>query len=67
MTELTWHPTHHIYNREHHRHYKVMLCDGVAYTQDEWNTESQADYERDKDGYWYFQGDPFKGTIREIK
>ncbi len=44
----------------------VMLVDGVAYQQCEWDALDSADYERDEDGRWLFQGQPFSGTVERI-
>jgi len=47
--------------------YHVMLDDGPAYTEDEWNTDSQADFERTEDGSWLFQGQSFRGKVTSLK
>ena len=44
----------------------VMLVDGVAYQQSEWDALDSADYERDESGRWLFQGQPFAGTVERI-
>jgi hypothetical protein len=46
---------------------EVMLIDGAAYTREEWESETMADYERDESGAWTFQGEPFACTVSEIK
>jgi hypothetical protein len=60
----TFRPTHRITtDRET---VDVMLVDGVAYQQCEWEATDAADYERNKSGIWTFQGQPFTGTIERI-
>lgn len=60
-----WIPTHQI--RTSGVETPVMLSDdGAAYTKDEWDTTSPADYER-RDGQWLFQGQAFNGTVQAIK
>jgi hypothetical protein len=44
----------------------VMLIDGAAYQQCEHEATDAADYERDEDGRWLFQGRPFTGTVERI-
>lgn len=44
---------------------KVMLYHGAAYTEQEWNRCLPADYERQEDGSWTFQGKPFAGTVEK--
>lgn len=44
----------------------VMVVDGAAYTQAEWESASPADYERSDCGVWTFQGQPFAGNVAEI-
>ena len=46
---------------------EVKLVDGAAYTREEWESETVADYERDESGAWTFQGEPFNCTVREIE
>ena len=46
---------------------EVMLIDGAAYTREEWQSETAADYEREESGAWTFQGEPFNGTVSEIE
>lgn len=41
----------------------VMLVDGAAYTQAEWDSESQADYEVNDQCEWLFQGKAFTGQV----
>ena len=43
----------------------VALVEGVAYTIEEWEAESSADWERAEDGSWLFQGQaaPGNGTV----
>lgn len=48
---------------------EVMLIDGAAYTGEEWESATMADYERDDSGpwpIWTFQGEPFVGIIDEV-
>jgi hypothetical protein len=45
---------------------EVMLVDGVAYQQCEWDFLDSAEYERDENGRWLFQGQPFTGTVERI-
>jgi len=45
----------------------VMLVDGAAYTQAEWDSSSAADYERSEDGKWTFQGEAFDGTVSKLE
>ncbi|NDC64553.1 MAG: hypothetical protein EBZ59_11345 [Planctomycetia bacterium] len=45
----------------------VMLSDdGAAYTREEWESETAADYERNDDGEWTCQGKPFSGTVEVL-
>jgi hypothetical protein len=46
-----------------------MLCDGVAYTREEWDSETLADWSVDDDGAWLFQGraHPTAGTVTVTK
>lgn len=44
----------------------LLNWDGAAYTVEEWLYETMADYERDEDGRWTFQGAPFDGRVEEI-
>ena len=44
----------------------VMLIGGAAYQQCEHEATDAADYERDEDGRWLFQGRPFTGTVERI-
>lgn len=46
--------------------YEVMLVDGAAYTQAEWDSESQADYEVNDQGEWLFQGQAFSGEVVSV-
>lgn len=40
----------------------VMLTnDGAAYTRSEWDANITSDWERDRDGKWWFQGSPSPG------
>ena len=66
MTETAFCPTHRITLRSGEVE-EVMLVDGAAYTREEWDSETQADYERDEAGAWTFQGQPFACSISEIK
>lgn len=63
MTKFT--PTHRI-TRPDGRSIDVMLCDGAAYTADEWTSATTADYERDDAGQWTFQGEAFTGEIEPV-
>lgn len=45
---------------------EVQLVDGAAYTAEEWESETAADYERDEAGNWTFQGAAFAGAVRPI-
>ena len=44
----------------------VCLEGGAAYTQDEWYACENADYERQDNGDWTFQGQPFTGTVKAL-
>jgi len=56
----------------------VSLCDdsgesayhggasGPAYTEQEWHTCSNADYERQPDGSWTFLGQAFSGSVESV-
>jgi hypothetical protein len=57
-------PTHRIENDR--ETVEVMLVDGVAYQQCEWDAIDSADYEQDEDGRWLFQGQLFAGTVERI-
>lgn len=46
---------------------EVMLIDGAAYTRSEFEAESRADYERQEDGSWTFQGQAFAGSVRVVR
>jgi hypothetical protein len=46
---------------------EVMLVDGAAFTSEEWESETMADYERSEGGAWTFQGEAFSCTVEEIK
>jgi hypothetical protein len=41
-------------------------CAGPAYTEQEWRTCTNADYERNSDGTWTFQGQPFAGMVSRL-
>ena len=46
---------------------EVCLVDGGgAYTLEEWESGTLADYERTDDGAWTFQGEPFAGTVEAL-
>ncbi len=65
--DKTFKPTHRVYFRTDEGFadpIEVMLIDDIAYDQDEWATESPADFER-VDGEWRFQGQPFTGHVEE--
>lgn len=66
MTEKKFQPSHRITLRGGEVS-EVLLVDGAAYTQDEWESETAADYERHQNGDWTFQGKPFAGTVSEIQ
>lgn len=71
MSKYTFRPTHdiHITHRDgSHTIVRVRLVDGVAYTLDEWEAESLADWERQDDGTWTFQGraTPAVGDIVQV-
>ena len=59
---MDWIPTHAIDLGEGVK-VKVMLADGAAYTRAEWLAGVPADYERDDNGDWLFQGQPFAGRV----
>ena len=60
----TFRPTHRITtDRET---VDVMLIEGAAYQQCEWDAVDAADYERADDGRWLFQGQPFAGSVKPI-
>ena len=59
-----WCPTHEI--QHDGRAVFVQLHEGSAYTLDEWQSSTSADYERQDDGSWTFQGQPFNGTVRRL-
>jgi hypothetical protein len=60
----TFNPTHRI--TTHRETFDVMLVDGAAYTAAEWNAALAADHERNDDGEWLFQGQPFSGIVDPI-
>ena len=66
MTKTKFQPSHRITLRSGEVE-EVMLVDGAAYTREEWESETVADYERDENGAWTFQGEPFACTVEEIK
>ena len=41
-----------------------LVDDGAAYTADEWASETPAEYERQDDGSWTFQGQAFNGSVK---
>jgi hypothetical protein len=68
-----WNPTHEITikrldtgKRELTR---VMLIDGAAYTESEWDAEDKADWTITDDGAWAFQGrpSPYDNTTVSIR
>jgi hypothetical protein len=65
MTKPAFQPSHRITLRSGEVE-EVMLVDGAAYTAAEWESATLADYERDEDGRWTFQGEPFACTVEEI-
>ena len=60
----TFRPTHRITTAR--ETFDVMLVDGAAYQQCEWETALAADYERNDEGDWLFQGQPFSGIVDAI-
>lgn len=44
---------------------KVQLVDGVAYTREEWNSYSHADWTVSDEGEWLFQGRAIDGSSVE--
>ena len=62
ITQFT--PTHRI--ETDRETVEVMLVDGVAYQQCEWDALDSSDYERDENGSWLFHGQPFTGTVERI-
>lgn len=58
---MTFQPTHRIVTPS--AIIPVMLCDGAAYTREEYEASAPADYERQDDGAWTFQGQPFEGEV----
>ena len=59
-----WKPTHRI-TLDDGTTYEVMLCDGPAYQQIEWEAGDAADFEYWGEG-WCFQGQPFAGKVEKI-
>lgn len=59
-------PTH-VITLDNGEHIQVQLVDGAAYTRAEWDATDQADYERQDDGSWTFQGSPFAGTVETLR
>jgi hypothetical protein len=45
----------------------VMLCDGPAYTEQEWRDHAAADWERQPDGRWLRQGQAVPAKIEAIR
>ncbi|MFH1184497.1 MAG: hypothetical protein V1755_05600 [Chloroflexota bacterium] len=62
---MDYQPTHQI-NLDDGTMISVLLVDGAAYTQEEWESETSADYECDECGVWTFQGQPFAGTVEKL-
>jgi hypothetical protein len=60
----TWAPTHRVTHRG--ATYEVLLVEGVAYTESEWDTCSTADIEVSPNGEWTFQGAPLEGEVEEV-
>lgn len=58
-------PTH-IITTDSGERIPVMLIDGAAYTEVETESLTPADYERQENGDWTFQGQPFNGTVEVI-
>ena len=61
----TFRPTHRI-TLDSGETLDVMLVDGAAYQQCEWDADANADYELTDDGRWLFQGQPFAGRVERI-
>ncbi len=61
--EAQWKATHRITTP--YEQIEVMLVGGVAYTREEWESESSADYEV-VNGEWLFQGEPFTGEVESL-
>lgn len=64
----SWHPTHEIHAHigGYAQRFKVMLDDCSAYSKEEWETCSPADFERSPSGEWTFQGQPFDGEVYSL-
>lgn len=62
MSTTDWTPTHRI-TLDSGEVVLVELIDGAAYTREEAGALCSADYERQEDGSWTFQGQPFSGTV----
>jgi hypothetical protein len=63
----TFNPTHRIF-WPGSEPVELMLVDGgAAYTLAEWQTASAADYERNDDGDWLFQGQPFSAIVESME
>ena len=45
---------------------KVMLEEGQGYTEEQWYTFGKAEYKREDDGSWLFQGEAFSGVVQAI-
>jgi len=58
-------PTHEIAFREGER-MNVMLRDGVAYTQEEWEADAEAECEL-VDRRWLRRGIPISGKVRKLR
>ncbi len=62
----TFKPTHKITTLNDETLVSLIDDCGPAYTEQEWLACDQADYERNSDGIWTFQGGPFSGTVEKI-
>lgn len=58
-------PTH-VITMQNGERIEVRLVDGAAYTRAEWDANEPADYERQDNGDWTFQGQPFAGTVKAL-
>jgi hypothetical protein len=65
MDDNTWQPTHRVIFADGHEVMVMLTDEDVAYTRNEWYSDSLADIEV-VDGGWLFQGQPFPGTINPL-
>ena len=61
----TFAPTH-VITLDDGERVEVQLVDGAGYTREEWDSATAADYERQDNGDWTRQGQPFAGRVRVI-